>query len=87
VPPILVRQIRNGIEESVHRGDIVEVDATGRVIRAGALAEPIREFTIASTIQRMLKDIAEVGADLDWLPMRSAGVSLVVHDVTMSGAG
>jgi len=61
--------------------------ATGRVIRAGALAEPIREFTIASTIQRMLKDIAEVGADLDWLPMRSAGVSLVVHDVTMSGAG
>ena len=29
VPPILVRQIRNGIEESVHRGDIVEVDATG----------------------------------------------------------
>ena len=34
VPPILVRQVRNGIEESVHRGDIVEVDATGRVLRA-----------------------------------------------------
>lgn len=33
-PPILVRQVRNGVEESVHRGDIVEVDATGRVIRA-----------------------------------------------------
>jgi L-asparaginase II len=31
---VLVRQIRNGVEESVHRGDIVEVDASGRVIRA-----------------------------------------------------
>lgn len=33
-PPVLVRQLRNGVEESVHRGDIVEVDASGRVIRA-----------------------------------------------------
>jgi L-asparaginase II len=32
-PPILVRQIRNGVEESVHRGDIVEVDLEGRVVR------------------------------------------------------
>ena len=29
VPPILARQMRNGIEESVHRGDIVEVDVGG----------------------------------------------------------
>jgi len=27
--PILVRQLRNGIEESVHRGDIVEADVEG----------------------------------------------------------
>lgn len=33
-PPVLVRQLRNGVEESVHRGDIVEVDATGRMLRA-----------------------------------------------------
>ena len=46
----------------------------------------MREFTIASTIQRMLKDVAEVGGDVDWLPMRAAGVSLVIHDVTMSGS-
>ncbi|HLX34909.1 MAG TPA: asparaginase [Candidatus Limnocylindrales bacterium] len=32
--PILVRQVRNGVDESVHRGDIVEVDVRGRVIRA-----------------------------------------------------
>ena len=28
----------------------------------------------------------EVGGDLDWLPMRAAGMSLVIQDVTMSGA-
>ena len=50
------------------------------------IAEPVREFTIASTLQRMLLDIVEVGGDVDWLPMRAAGVSLVVNDVTMSGA-
>ena len=51
-----------------------------------AWREPVREFTIASTLQRMLLDIVEVGGDVDWLPMRAAGVSLVINDVTMSGA-
>ena len=32
-PPVLVRQVRNGVEESVHRGEIVEVDASGRLLR------------------------------------------------------
>ncbi len=60
--------------------------AEGLRIRGGALAEPVREFTIASTLQRMLQDVAEVGGDLEWLPMRAAGVSLVIGDVTVSGA-
>jgi PmbA protein len=34
----------------------------------------------------MLLDIAEIGGDLDWLPMRASGVTLVIDDVTMSGA-
>lgn len=59
--------------------------AEGLRITDGALGEPLREFTIASTLQRMLAEVAEVGADVEWLPMRSAGVSLVVHDVTISG--
>jgi L-asparaginase II len=29
-----VRQVRNGVEESSHRGDVVEVDQTGRIVRA-----------------------------------------------------
>ena len=46
----------------------------------------MREFTIASTLQRMLQDVLAVGNDIDWLPMRAAGLSLVIGDVTMSGA-
>lgn len=60
--------------------------AEGLRISGGQLAEPLREFTIASTLQRMLAEVLAVGADLEWLPMRAAGVSLVVRDVTVSGA-
>ena len=48
-PPVLVRHVRNGIEESVHRGDIVEVDAAGRVIRQ--LGDPDRLVTLRSTVK------------------------------------
>src|SRR5438552_2416908 len=48
-PPILVRQVRNGIEESVHRGDIVEVDASGRLIRQ--LGDADRTVTLRSTVK------------------------------------
>jgi L-asparaginase II len=44
-----VRQVRNGIEESVHRGDIVEVDAVGRLIRQ--LGDPDRIVTLRSTVK------------------------------------
>jgi len=60
--------------------------ASGMLITGGAVGAPVRELTIASTLQRMLLDVAEVGNDVDWLPMRAAGVSLVLRDVTMSGA-
>lgn len=48
-PPILVRQVRNGIEESVHRGDIVEVDAAGRVIHQ--LGDADRIVTLRSAVK------------------------------------
>lgn len=60
--------------------------AEGLRITGGSLGEPLREFTVASTLQRMLADVVAVGADIEWLPMRAAGVSLVVRDVTVSGA-
>lgn len=60
--------------------------AEGLRIRNGEIAEPVREFTIASTLQRMLLDVVAVGNDLEWLPMSAAGVSLAIADVTVSGA-
>ena len=41
--------MRNGIEESVHRGDIVEVDVAGRVIRQ--LGDPDRIVTLRSAVK------------------------------------
>lgn len=62
------------------------VGVEGLMVRDGALAEPIREATIASTLQRLLLDIAAVGADLEWLPDGTGGVTLVIPDVTLSGS-
>ena len=45
-PPVLVRQMRNGVEESAHRGDIVEVDVSGRMLRA--LGDPDHPVNLRS---------------------------------------
>jgi L-asparaginase II len=47
--PVLVRQVRNGIDESIHRGDVVEVDVSGQLIRG--LGDPDRVVTARSTIK------------------------------------
>jgi PmbA protein len=62
------------------------VGAEGLMVREGALAEPVREVTIASTLPRMLQDVVEVGADLTWLPGGAAGMTLLVDGMTISGA-
>ncbi len=61
------------------------VGADGIRIRGGELAEPVREITLASTIQRMLLDIDSVGDDTEWLPSGTGGVTLVIRDTAMSG--
>ena len=83
---VLVQMVQ-GLHSGVNpiSGDF-STGASGLLISNGQLGAPVREFTIASTLQRMLKDIVEVGGDVDWLPMRASGVSLVINDVTMSGA-
>ena len=62
------------------------VGADGLMIRGGELAEPIREATIASTLQRMLLDIEAVGAELEWLPSGTGAPALVIGDVALSGS-
>jgi PmbA protein len=62
------------------------VGAEGLMVRNGAFAEPVREITIASTLQRMLLDITEIGSDLTFLPGSVAGMTVLVGEMTMSGA-
>ena len=82
---VLVQEV-SGLHSGVNlvSGDF-STGAEGLRIRDGELAEPIREFTVASTLQRMLLDVVAVGSDLTRLPMTAAGVTLVVADVTVSG--
>lgn len=76
----------SGVHSGVNAvsGDF-SVGAEGLIIRDGALAEPVRELTIASTIQRLLQHVIAVGSDLEWLPGSAAGVTLAIDDVSMSG--
>ncbi len=62
------------------------VGITGLMIRDGQLAEPIREATVASTLQRMLLDIVAVGNDQEWLPGLAAGQTLAIDAIALSGS-
>ena len=83
---VLVQEV-SGLHSGVNpvSGDL-STGAEGLRIRGGELAEPLREFTIASTLQRLLQDVVAVGSDLTWLPMSAAGLTLVVGDVAVSGS-
>src|SRR5213078_4628622 len=62
---LLVQSV-TGVHSGVNpvSGDF-SVGAEGLMVRGGELAEPVREVTIASTLQRMLHDIVHVGSDLE----------------------
>ncbi len=62
------------------------VGVEGLLFRDGAPAEPVREATIASTLQRMLLDLVAVGGDLEWLPGGAAGMTVAIGDVQLSGS-
>jgi PmbA protein len=82
---VLIQEV-SGLHSGVNpiSGDFSS-GAQGLRIRGGAVAEPLREFTIASTLQKLLQDLAAVGNDLTWLPMSAAGLTLVIGDVAISG--
>lgn len=62
------------------------VGAEGLMIRNGALAEPVREVTIASTLPRLLLDVVGVGSEISWLPGGSGSAALVFGEVALSGS-
>ncbi len=76
----------SGIHSGVNTvsGDF-SVGAEGLMIEGGTLAQPVREVTVASTLQRMLQSVVEVGGDLRWLPGVAAGQTLAIADMALSG--
>ena len=89
----LIRELGNGVliqgVSGLHSGVSTvsgdfSVGATGLMIRDGALAEPVQEMTIASTLQRLLLEVTAVGGDLRWLGS-TAGLSLVIGEVSLGG--
>ena len=83
----LLVQSMAGLHSGVNAvsGDF-SVGADGMTIRNGQLAEPVREATIASTLQKMLTDIVAVGDEVEWQPGGSGAVPIAIGDVSLSGA-
>jgi PmbA protein len=63
----------------------VSVGVEGLMIRDGQLAEPVREVTIASTLQKLLLGVVAVGDDVEWLPSGTGCPTIVFGDVSLSG--
>jgi len=64
------------------------VGATGLRVEGGRLGEPLREMTIASTLQDVLGSLASVGSDLRFFPGGGAigTPTLLVGEMTVAGA-
>lgn len=82
---VLVRGV-SGLHSGVNptSGDF-SVGAWGHRIAGGELAEPFREATIASTLQRMLLGISGIGGTAEPLAGGMSMPPLVIADVALSG--
>ena len=67
---------------------VFSVGASGRAIRAGELAEPLREFTIASDLVSMLGAVRAAGAESRWVPFGGSVSTppLLVGAMAVSGS-
>jgi PmbA protein len=76
----------SGVHSGVNpvSGDF-SVGAEGLLLVGGSLEQPVREVTVASTLQRMLQSMVEIGADLRWLPGVAAGQTLAIADMALGG--
>ena len=64
------------------------VGATGRLIRGGELAEPVREITIASDLESMLRNVQSAGREARWVPFGGSvrAPALLVREMTVGGS-
>jgi PmbA protein len=67
---------------------VFSVGASGRAIRGGELAEPLREFTIASDLVSMLEAVGAAGTDARWVPFGGSvsTPSLLIGAMTVAGS-
>ena len=67
---------------------VFSVGASGRIIRDGALAEPVREFTIAGELVAMLGAVQEAGAVARWVPFGGSVKTppLLIGELAISGS-
>lgn len=67
---------------------VFSVGATGRAIRGGELAEPLREFTIASDLVSMLGAVVACGDSPRWVPFGGSVSTppLLVGEMTIAGS-
>jgi predicted Zn-dependent protease len=67
---------------------VFSVGASGREIVAGELAQPLREFTIASDLVEMLRAVRGVGSESRWVPFGGSVRTppLLVETMTVSGS-
>jgi PmbA protein len=66
---------------------VFSVGASGRMIAGGELAQPLREFTIASDLVSMLRAVRAAGAEARWVPFGGSVRTppLLVGEMTVSG--
>ena len=67
---------------------VFSVGASGQAIRGGELAEPLREFTIASDLVSMLGAVREAGRDPRWVPFGGSvsTPALLIGEMTVAGS-
>ncbi len=67
---------------------VFSVGASGRAIRAGELAEPLREFTIAGDLISMLGAVRAAGAEPRWVPFGGSVSTppLLIGAMSVSGS-
>lgn len=67
---------------------VFSVGASGRAIRGGAPAEPLREFTIAGDLVSMLRTVRAAGSEARWVPFGGSvsAPPLLVGEISVSGA-
>ena len=67
---------------------VFSVGASGRIVRDGALAEPVREFTIAGELVAMLGAVSAAGAEARWVPFGGSVSTppLLIAEMAISGS-